>query len=56
MIDDYNNPLSSNYTIDEKKIDIIIPTLLFTLPCGLPFLCLISLTVYTLIKTLFNNK
>ena len=27
------------------NIDIIIPALLFTIPCGLSFLCLISLMV-----------
>ena len=34
---------------NDCNIDIIIPALLFTIPCGLSFLCLISLMVYTLI-------
>ena len=38
------------------NIDIIIPALLFTIPCGLSFLCLISLMVYTLIKPLITKK
>ena len=43
----------SNCTNNENNIDIVIPTLLLTKPCGLSFLCLM---VYTLIKPLFNNK
>ena len=31
-----------NCTINENKIDIIIPELLFTKPCSLSFLCLMS--------------
>ena len=49
---------NTTYIYDENKnyeIDIIIPALLFTIPCGLSFLCLISLMVYTLIKPLFNK-
>ena len=52
ITDDYDNITD---TID-CNIDIIIPALLFTIPCGLSFLCLISLMVYTLIKPLFNKK
>ena len=54
MTDDYNNTLSlsNNCTDKENIIDIIIPTLLFTIPCGLSFLCILSLMVYTLIKNL----
>ena len=52
MTDDYNN----NCTNSDNNFDIIIPTLLLTIPCGLSFLCLMSLMVYTLIKPLFNNK
>ena len=51
-----NNKTLSNCTDNENNIDIIIPALLFTIPCGLSFLCLRSLMVYTLIKPLFNNK
>ena len=56
--DDYNNILSknNNCTPNENNFDIIIPTLLLTIPCGLSFLCLMSLMVYTLIKPLVNNK
>ena len=58
MTDDYNNSLSIkiNCNINENIIDIIIPTLLLTIPRGLSFLYLLSLMVYTLIKHLFNNK
>ena len=58
MTDDYNNTLSLNNlcTDNENNIDIITPTLLFTIPCGLSFLCLMSLTVYTLVEPLFNKK
>ena len=52
MTDDYNN---NNCTINENNIDKIIPTLLFTIPCGLSFLCLISLLVYTLNKPLISK-
>ena len=45
-----------NCTDNELIIDIIIPTLLFTKPCGISLLCLISFMVYTLIKPLFNKK
>ena len=61
-IDDYNNitdyddTSSCNCTDSENDIDIIIPALLFTIPFGLSFLCLMSLIVYTLNKPLFNKK
>ena len=56
ITDDYDNITISNCTNIEKNIDINIPRLLLTIPCGLSFLCLTSLLVYTLIKPLFNNK
>ena len=58
MTNDYNNTLSLNNicTNSEIIIDIIIPSILLTIPCGLSFLCLLSLMIYTLIKHLFNNK
>ena len=56
ITDNYNDTLSPKCEIIENNIDIIIPTLILTIPCGLSFLCLISLMVYTLIKHLFNNK
>ena len=60
-ITDYDNITSTNTSIynctdSENDIDIIIPALLFTIPCGLSFLCLMSLMVYKLIKPLFNKK
>ena len=55
-ITDYDNMTTSNCTDSENDIDIIIPALLFTIPCGLSFICLMSLMVYTLIKPLFNKK
>ena len=51
-ITDLDNTTNTN----DCNIDIIIPALLLTIPCGLSFLCLISLMVYTLIKPLFNKK
>ena len=58
LTDDYNDNLSinNNCTDDEKNIDIIIPSFLLTKPCGLSFLCLLSLMVYTLIKPLLKFR
>ena len=58
ITDDYDNITEYDNTTDKNNcnIDIIIPALLFTIPCGLSFLCLMSLMVYTLIKPLFNKK
>ena len=56
ITDDYDNMTLCNCTNTENNIDIIIPALLFTIPCGLSFLCLMSLMVYTLIKPLFNKN
>ena len=55
-ITDYDDTSSCNCTDSENDIDIIIPALLFTIPYGLSFICLLSLMVYTLIKPLFNKK
>ena len=53
ITDDSND---TNILYDNKcDIDIIIPVLLFTIPCGLSFICLISLMVYTLVKPLINK-
>ena len=52
-INDYEDMTLSNRT---NNVDIIIPTILFTIPCGLSFLCLKSLMVCTVIKPLFYNK
>ena len=58
--DDYDNLTNFNFTNNstniENNIDIIMQTLLLTILCGLSFLCLMSLMVYTLIKPIFNNK
>ena len=48
--DNYIDILSPNCTIIENNFNIIIPTLLLTIPCGFSLLCLMSLMVYTLIK------
>ena len=58
-ITDVNNDslsINKNCTDNENNIDIIIPTLILTKPCGLSFLCLMSLIIYTMIKSLFKNK
>ena len=52
ITDDYDNTTDTN----DCNIDIIIPALLFTIPCGLSILCLIGLMVYTLIKPFFSKK
>ena len=44
---DYDNMTLCNCTKNENDIGTIIPALLFTIPCGLSFSCLISLMVYT---------
>ena len=53
---DHDNITFDNCTDNENIIDIIIPTLLLTIPCGLSFLCLRSLMICTLIKPLITNK
>ena len=62
FLNDYDNITSTNYTntlsictnIDD--IDKNIPTLLLTVPYGLPFFCLIGIMIYILIKRLITNK
>ena len=58
MTDDYIKSLSlnNNCNLNENNIDIFIPTLLQTIPCGLSLSSLLSLIVCTFIKPLFNNK
>ena len=53
ITDDYD---ICNCTDNENNIDIIIPALLFITPCGISFVCLMSLMVYTLIKPLMRKK
>ena len=58
ITNDYDNVTeydNTTYT-NSCNIDIIIPAVSFTIPCGLSFLCLISIMVYTLIKPSFNKK
>ena len=54
--DDYDNITFTNCTNNENNIDIILPTLLLTILCGLSFLFLMSLMVYTIIKPLKKFK
>ena len=58
MTDEYNDSLSKNnsFTNNENDFDLFLPTLLLTIPCGLSFLCLVTLLVNTIIKLLFHNK
>ena len=58
ITDDYDNITEYDNTTDTNNcnIDIIIPALLFTIPCGISILCLISLMVYTLVKPLITKK
>ena len=58
ITDDYNDTLSinNNCTDNENNIAINIPAILFTIPRGISFLCLISLMVYTLIRPLIRKK
>ena len=56
ITDNYNDTLSPSCTINENRFDIIIPTLLLTVPCDPSILCLMSLIVCTIIKISLNNK
>ena len=58
ITDDYDNITEYDSTTDTNdcNIDIIIPAVLFTIPCGLSFLCLISIMIYTLIKPLIKKN
>ena len=57
ITNDYDKITEYDNTTDLNNwnIDRIIPALLFTIPCGLSFLCLKSLMVYNLVKPLFNK-
>ena len=57
ITDDYNDTLSinNNCTNNDNNIEIVIP-LITIFPCGLSFICLISLMVYTLVKPLLRKK
>ena len=54
-ITDYDN-FTNHCTNNENKFDIIKLTLLLTVPCGLSFLCLMVVMVYTLIEPLKTFK
>ena len=57
-ITDSDNITLCNCTNNENNdtnIEIVIP-LITIVPCGMSFICLISLMVYTLFKPLFNKK
>ena len=56
ILNDYDNMTLSNCTNNERKINIIVPGLLFTIPCGLSFLCVLSFKVYIIINPLINSK
>ena len=53
---DYDLNTKNIRTDIENITNIFVSALLLTIACGLSFLCLMSLLVYTLIKTLFNNE
>ena len=58
MTDDYNKTLSINNNCtnnDNSNIEIVIP-LITIVPYGMSLICLISLMVYTLIKTLIKKN
>ena len=57
ITNDYDNITENDNTTDTNicNIDIIIP-LITLIPCGLSYLCSISLMVYTLIKPLLNKN
>ena len=52
ILDDSDNLIFTNCTDVENSVDVIVPTLLLTIRCGLSFLCLMSSMIYTLNKTL----
>ena len=56
ITDDYDKMTLTICTNNENNIEMIIPTSFLTKPCGLSVLCLMSLMVYTLIKTLITNN
>ena len=58
ITDDYNDTLisNSNCTDIENDDDIIIKAMMFAIPSGILFLCLLSIMTYTLIKPLIGKK
>ena len=56
FLNHYDNITFTNCTDNKNIIDIIITTILLTVPCGLSFLCLMNLMLYTLIRPLKKFK
>ena len=54
--DEYDNITITNCINNEINFDLLIATIWLTIQCGLSILCLMSLVLYTFIKTLLNNK
>ena len=52
MTSDCNNNIC---TTKDYNFNLIIPSLLLTIPCGLSFLCFMSLILYTLFKPFFKK-
>ena len=55
-MDDCDSITSTNCTDNYYNIDKIIPTLLFKIPCGISFLCLMSSMIYISIRPVITNK
>ena len=56
FLNHYDNITFTNCTDNKNIIDVIIPTKILTVPCGLSFLCFMNLMLYTLIKPLIKFK
>ena len=56
ITDNYDIITFANSTDNENNNDIIIPTLLLTIPCGLSILCLMNLMIYRLNKPSLTIK
>ena len=55
ILNNYDNLTLSNCTNNENNIDIIVASFSLTISCGLSFLWMLTLMIYTLIKPLFNK-
>ena len=53
---EYDYMRLANCTDNENNIVVIIQTFFLTIPCGLSFLCLMSLMVYKVINSLRKTK
>ena len=56
ITDDCDKITIKNCSNNENNIDKIIQTLSLTIPCGISFLRLMNLMIYTIIKQLIANK